>query len=108
MTEDLCIRCMLSKPRTKRYWRERSTCRDGLEPRVCRSCRSIERRALEAKQRAAARAAKGPPAPRVTVGRLCPECYGMAHRVEWKRCLTCGLPRAEEPRPELQLRRSVG
>lgn len=73
---------------------------------VCRLCRSIQRR-LDEKTNAMRRARLKPPKV-IRAGQLCDAldgCYGLAHRVHGKRCRHCGLPFAEEPKPELMLRR---
>jgi hypothetical protein len=98
--ESMCIRCMKVKPRTAAMWRVRKSCRDGLEPHVCRVCRNAQTRHEEQLERDGVKPERVP-------GNICPDCANLPHRVQGKRCITCRLERAEEPRPELQFRKAV-
>ena len=101
--EALCIRCDQVKPRSSKYWRKRAGCRDGLEPRVCKRCRTEETR--EAGKLARAEERSGIHHSRSEQTKLCALCHGMPHRVDGAMCRRCGLRAAVEAKPEFVLRR---
>lgn len=104
----MCIRRMCVKARTPQFWRKRSGCRDGLEPRVCKKCRHEETAKAEKPAREITERASLPREihhSQHASSKICSACNGMAHRVVGKRCKLCRLAAADEPRPEFVLRR---
>lgn len=100
-----CHGCKLIMPLDLEHFGACRTGRNGFLRR-CRVCQLEERR-LYAKTTTLERAAVKP-TKFVRKGELCDAadgCFGLAHRVQGARCRHCGLPFAEEPKPEFMLRR---
>lgn len=100
-----CRGCHNVMPLDLEHFGASSTCRNGLLLR-CRPCQ-LELRRLYQKTTAHQRI-RTRPARVVRQGELCNAadgCFGLAHRVRGKRCRHCGLPFAEEPKPEFMFRR---
>lgn len=96
-----CRSCHDVLPCTLEHFAKHLTCRGGLNT-TCITCVRASKR-LNRKYLAALRA-KAPPA--LKPGQLCPECFGLQHRVDGANCARCGLPYAQEPPAELVTHRS--